>query len=132
LSPIPRPDDGRDGFTLIEAVVALAVLASVLAAISALSASSRAAARATTDRAQLAFVARSLVTELTDRRSLAAGAQSGATSGFVWRSSAELFGANAGDLDNLRWLPYRVSVEVQGPGGSRERIETIRLQRAAP
>jgi general secretion pathway protein I len=103
----PANPEGRgiDGFTLIEALAALAVMGAGLAAIGALANSSvRAGLYAERHLAEIE-TARKIIAGMPSREALPAG-------------------------DTL-WTPQRIEVSIQSPSGAILKIDTIRLRRQA-
>ena len=77
--------DGTAGFTLIEALVALAIVAAVLASIGAVIATMVKGTRSIDQRLALTGVAETLFAALPARNLLKPGRQSGETAGHRWR-----------------------------------------------
>lgn len=120
----------RNGFTLIEVVVALAVVAVALTAIGQLVAVSM-RGTATIDR-RLAFreTLRTIMASLPDRGVLAVGSATGSTSGYRWRIEVAPFVAGFVDPQApTPWQPQAVLVTVQSPSGQIMRVNTIRLRK---
>src|SRR5258707_2839035 len=76
---------GTAGFTLIEALVALAIVAAVLSPIAAVIATSVKGTRSIDQRLALTGAAETLLAELPARNLLKAGRQSGELAGHRWR-----------------------------------------------
>ena len=124
-----RPDAG---FTLIEALIALAIVAMSLSAIGAVIATTVRGTRAIEQRLALAGAADTLVAALPDRRSLAPGSQSGELAGYRWRiDAAPLDAAQPGPVLS-RWMPLAVNVSVRAPDGSGLVVTTVRLAQRPP
>lgn len=124
MSRKSRSDE--NGFTLIEALVALAVVAAVLGSIGSAIATTVRGTRAIDDRLALAGTAEALLTALPARETLKIGRQSGRTAGFVWRIDVTPMPigetAQAG-----RWRPVAVDIRVNKPDGGAIRMKTVRL-----
>jgi len=121
---------GEAGFTLIEALVALAVVAVSLAAIGTLFAANIRSTRALENRLTMAETARTVMTALPDRAQLALDGLSGDIGGHRWRFDVLPFVANFVDLRRpTPWTPQTVVVRVQAPSGPVMRIDTVRLRR---
>jgi len=126
--PSSAPDSG---FTLIEALVALAVLATGVAAICQLGFSTLAAARHTETRLALTGVARKAYAALPERRALGDGAIAGKIDGASWRMVSTPFPfASPGAPPSPTWTPQAVRLIVAGPSGGQIVIDTIRLRPA--
>ena len=121
---------GIAGFTLIEALVALAVMGAGLAAIGSLASSSlRASLYAERHLAEIE-TARKIIAGMPSREALPVGRLSGALDAHDWRINSALIGAPAAVGDSL-WTPQRIEVLVRSPSGAMLKIDTIRLRRQA-
>jgi general secretion pathway protein I len=119
------------GFTLIEALVALAVVAVSLAAIGSLVAANVRGAVAVDQRLSLVEAARSILTSLPDRGQLAPGDSRGELAGNRWQIDVLPFTADFVDPSRpTSWVPHALVIRVQSPNGQLLRIDTVRLQRA--
>ena len=99
------------GFTLIEALVALAIVAAVLGSIGAVI--------ATTVTLLAALPARTL---------LKPGRQIGETAGHRWRIDVSPMNvAVSTDAPTQRFVPLAVSLRLQAPGGPAMQVTTVRL-----
>jgi general secretion pathway protein I len=118
------------GFTLVEALVALAVVAVSLAAIGSLTASNIRTTRALEQRAALAETTRSILTGMPDRDQLVPGNLTGEVGGHRWRLDVLPFAANFIDPNRATpWVAQTVVTRVQSPTGQVLRIDTVRLRR---
>jgi general secretion pathway protein I len=129
--PFERPCEDLDsgaGFTLIEALVALAAAAISLSAIGALVAGNIRGSGRIEQHIGLVETLRAVETGLPDRISLSTGTLSGEMHGQVWSVDIAPF---PGDFVNPRaaqvWTPQRIVIEVQSPSGAVLQLETIRL-----
>lgn len=129
---------GSVGFTLIEALVALAVVAVVLAALGSLVAATVRNAHGLDIRLALVETARALEAELPDRALLDVGTLTGDRSGFLWRVDVLPFpdvppaAASPFEADRRPppppWIPLSVMIRVQAPSGQALQLDTIRLR----
>jgi general secretion pathway protein I len=118
------------GFTLIEALVALAVVAVSLTAIGSLVATNIRGTRALGDRLTLVETTRAIVTDLPDRAQLVSGSLRGEFADHRWQVDVLPFVADF--VDPRRpgpWMPQAVVVTVRSPNGRVLRIDTVRLHR---
>jgi general secretion pathway protein I len=131
--PFERPGEDRDaraGFTLIEALVALAVAAVSLAAIGLLLAGNIRGSGRIEQHLGLIETLRAVEAGLPDRTSLAAGTLSGEMHGQAWSVDIAPF---PGDFVNPRaaqfWTPQTIVIKAQSPTGAALQLEAIRLAR---
>ncbi len=125
-----KPCRRAAGFTLIEALVALAVVAVMLTAIASLTAANLRGVRSIDDRVTVVEAARAVTAGLPNRLELKPGLLSGVMLGHRWR--AEVFPFTAAYVDpraTTPWVPQAVVLTVEAPGGPRVRVETVRLRR---
>jgi general secretion pathway protein I len=126
----PRPRRRETGFTLIEALVALAVVAVSLTAIGSVVATNVRGTRALGQRLALVETTRAILTDLPDREHLVSGNLLGEYAGHRWRVDVAPFAADFIDLSRPGpWMPQAVVVNVRSPGGRVLRIDTVRLHR---
>ena len=128
--PFERAGEELAGFTLIEALVALAVAAVSLAAIGLLMAGNIRGSGRIEQHLGLVETLRAVETGLPDRTSLSAGTLSGEMHGQAWSVDIAPF---PGDFVNPRaaqfWTPQTIVIKVQSPSGAVLQVETIRLGR---
>jgi general secretion pathway protein I len=117
------------GFTLIEALVALAIVAAVLSSIGAVIATTVKGTRAIDQRLALTGAAETLLAALPARTLLTPGRQSGETAGHRWRiDTSPMNVAVASDAaQSQRFIPLAVNMRLQAPGGPAMQITTVRL-----
>jgi general secretion pathway protein I len=117
------------GFTLIEALVALAIVAVVLSSIAGVIATTVRGTRSIDQRLALAGAAETLLAELPARDLLKPGRQSGVLAGHRWRIDVAPLGpAAAGDTAQVqRFVPLSVNLRLQAPDGPAIQLTTVRL-----
>ena len=119
-----------EGFTLLEALVALSIVAAVLSSIGALIATNVRGTRSIEAHLTRLETARSIMTALPDRARLVLGTMSGETEGHPWRVDvAPLATSNQRVETSNPWQPLAVAVTVRAPSGAAMQITTVRLQR---
>ena len=123
------PSNGEAGFTLIEALVALAIVAVALASIGGVVATVSRGTRSVSQRVALVATAESLLTELPARNLLVPGRQSGQKDGNRWSVDISPIAA-AGATG--RWAPLRVVLDLRAPTGMAMKFTTVRLIPVAP
>jgi len=128
-----RPNEGLGasaGFTLIEALVALAVAAILLTAIGSLMAGNIRGSGRIEQHLGLVETMREVETGLPDRTSLSTGTLSGVMHGQTWSVN---FAPFPGNFVNPRaaqfWIPQIIVMKVQSPSGALLQLETMRLAR---
>jgi general secretion pathway protein I len=121
--------DGAAGFTLIEALVALAIVAAVLSSIASVIATTVKGTRSIDQRLALTGAAETLLAELPARSLLKPGRQSGELAGHRWRIDVSPLNlAVAGDTpQNQRFVPLAVNMRLQAPDGPAIQFTTVRL-----
>ncbi len=117
------------GFTLIEALVALAIVAICLSAIGALMGTNIRAVRQIDQRLALVSVLRKVETAMPDRSKLADKDLSGEIAGHVWSVSASPFldAPPPATKERPPWRPETIVIQVRGPSGSTVAVKTLRL-----
>ncbi len=119
--------DGTAGFTLIEALVALAILAAVLSSIGAVIATTVKGTRAIDQRLALTGTAETLLSELPARNLLKPGRQSGELAGHSWRIDVSPLNVPVVNGAKARFVPLAVNLRLQAPGGGALQVTTVRL-----
>ena len=116
------------GFTLIEALVALAVVAVSITAIGSVVATNIRGTAALSQRLALVQTTRAILTDLPDREQLVSGSLRGEFANHRWQVDVLPFAADF--IDPRRpgpWMPQTVVVNVRSPSGRVLRIDTVRL-----
>lgn len=130
--PPERPETTA-GFTLIEALVALAVVAASIGSIGALMAVNVRGTQKVDEHLGLVEAMRSLEADLQDRAHLAPGTQSGDREGIHWAMDVSPYPVGKIDTRKLPvWMPQRVATQARSPAGGVFTTETIRLVRTTP
>ncbi|MBR0875108.1 prepilin-type N-terminal cleavage/methylation domain-containing protein [Bradyrhizobium tropiciagri] len=123
--------DRERGFTLIEALVALAIIAAVLGAIGAVIGTTVQGTRAIDQKLALSGAAETVLAGLPPRGALKPGRQTGTLAGHRWRIDVAPINA-AADAPPSRFVPLAVNMRMQGPGGAQIQVTTVRLVPKAP
>jgi general secretion pathway protein I len=121
--------DGTRGFTLIEALVALAIIAAVLGSIGTVIATTVKGTRGIDQRLALSGTAETLVAALPARGLLKPGRQSGELAGQRWRIDVSRMNVPVvGEAPQTgRFVPLAVTMRLQSPGGPAMQVTTVRL-----
>ena len=120
------------GFTLIEALVALAIVAVALTSIGSLVATSARGAASIQARLTRLEAARTIMSALPGRDELAQGRSSGEVADHSWRIDVLPFTSDdVSQQSHSKWVPRTVIITVQGPDGAAMRLDTIRLQQVS-
>ena len=130
-----RRDDSKRqaGFTLLEALVALALILAFAAVLGPHLSQARRIMVHAEGRVAAQVLLRSLLDAPFDRSGLANAVRKGEASGLRWRIVAEpVLAAAPGTPDQPRWLPYRVTASVAWSSDQVITAETIRLGRPEP
>jgi general secretion pathway protein I len=124
-------DAARAGFTMIEALVTLAVIAIVLTAIGLVVSANIRGTQMVAERLTLIETGRALLTALPGRNELAAGDTTGELANNRWRLDVLPFSADFVDTSQpTPWVPQTVVLRLQSPNGEILRIDTVRLRRS--
>lgn len=115
------------GFTLLEALIALALVATGLSAIGAVVATNAQAVPKLERHLDLISIARSVLASLPPDDRLVPGSTSGATATYRWRINVTPF--QFAPVAQSPWTPQRVTVQVQGNAGGSFNLGTVRLSR---
>ena len=120
--------DGEKGFTLIEALVALAIIAAVLSSIAAVIGTTVKGTRKIDQRLALTGAAETLFAVLPPRNLLKPGRQSGELAGHRWRIDIAPLNLAAQEVPQTSpFVPLAVNLRMQAPDGPAIQITTVRL-----
>jgi general secretion pathway protein I len=120
------------GFTLIEALVALAIMTFSLGAIAELAASTHRSGLSIESRLAAVETAQKIIAGLPDRGKIGPAGMKGEVDSQRWRVDSRFYPIDFGKLDAASiWSLEEIVVEVQGPTGSQIRINMIRLIKRA-
>jgi general secretion pathway protein I len=120
---------GELGFTLIEAIVALAVVTVVLAAIGSVVAANLRGVRSLEEHVAMMQAARLLVAELPRKGGSFPDDLGGEISGYRWQLQLSPIVDTDQAGPDSRFIPERVELRVQSPSGAMVSLETVRLQK---
>ncbi|MCP3401454.1 type II secretion system protein J [Bradyrhizobium sp. CCGB20] len=115
------------GFTLIEALVALAIIAVVLGTIGSVIATTAKGTRSIDQHLALAGTAERLLADLPARGLLKPGRQSGELAGSRWRLEVAPMNVAGGDPATDRFVPMAVNLRLQRADGSAIQVTTVKL-----
>jgi prepilin-type N-terminal cleavage/methylation domain-containing protein len=130
-----RRNDGKGqaGFTLLEALVALALVLAFAGALGPHLSQARRIMDHAEGRVAAQVLLRSLLDAPFDRTGLAKASRGGETGGLRWHIAAEPVLTSApGTPDRLNWLPFRITAKVTWGSDQAITAETIRLGRPEP
>ncbi|MGY3513202.1 PulJ/GspJ family protein [Bradyrhizobium lupini] len=115
------------GFTLIEALVALAIIAVVLGTIGSVIATTVKGTRAIDQHLALSGTAETLLADLPARSLLKPSRQSGELAGSRWRVDVAPMNVAGGNPATGRFVPLAVNLRLQRADGSAIQITTVKL-----
>ena len=125
--------NGQAGFTLLEALVALALVLAFAAVLGPHLSQARRIMANADGRVAAQVLLRSLLDAPFDRSGLANASRDGETGGLRWRIVAEpVVAAAPGAPDRPNWLTFRVMASVAWGSGQVITAETMRLGRPPP
>ncbi|MBK3665674.1 type II secretion system protein [Bradyrhizobium diazoefficiens] len=119
--------DGAAGFTLIEALVALAIIAIVLGTIGSVISVTTKGTRSIDQRLALAGTAETLLADLPARALLKPGRQSGELAGSRWRVDIAPMNVAGGNPATDRFVPLAVNLRLRRADGSAIQVTTVKL-----
>lgn len=121
-------ENSESGFTLIEAVVTLALVAVALAAIGSLVATNARGARALEQHVALMETARLIASGMPQSGEAFPDDLAGEVNGYRWQMRVSPFVGSNLVIPESRFLPRRIELRVQSPSGVIASFETVRLQ----
>ena len=128
-----RDGGGQAGFSLLEALVSLAVILPFVGVLGPHLSQARRIMHHADGRVAAQVLLRSLLDAPFDRSGLANTSRKGEANELRWRIAAEpVLVAAPGAPDQPRWLPYRVTASVAWGSDQVITAETIRLGRPEP
>lgn len=125
---ISPEQEGEAGFTMIEAVVTLALVTVVLAAIGYLVAANTRGVRILEQHVALMETARLVATGIPRNAEPLPDDLAGEMSGHRWQIRQSPFFGGVPAIPESRFVPQRVELRVQSPSGAVLLLETVRLQ----
>lgn len=128
-TPQRRKNRSHRGFTIIEALIALAIVSSAVTAIGSVFATTALGVRSAEQHLSLVQIARGVVAALPLNNSLVLRNISGETEGYQWQIKPSLFlAASQEQAGGSGSVPVKLDVEIRSPSGAVIHLETIRLQ----
>jgi general secretion pathway protein I len=124
---LSRRSCSNAGFTLIEALVALAIIAVVLGTIGSVIATTAKGTRSIDQRLALSGTAETLLADLPARGLLKPGRQSGELAGSRWRVDVTPMNVAGGNPATDRFVPMAVNLRLQRADGAAIQITTVKL-----
>lgn len=118
----------EDGFTMIEAVVALALVTILLASIGSLVAVNARGAQSLERHVALMQSARLIASALPHGGEPLSSDLAGEVSGYRWQMRVSPFSGGGAAIAESRFVPRRIELRVQSPSGAIASFETVRLQ----
>jgi len=125
---VTSQESGEGGFTMIEAVVALALVAVVLAAIGSLVATNARGALALEQHVALMETARLIASGIPRSGQPLPDDLAGEVSGYRWQMRVSPFVGEDSVIPEARFVPQRIELRVKSPSGAIASFETVRLQ----
>jgi len=120
--------EGEGGFTMIEAVVTLALVSVVLAAIGYLFAANSRSVRVLEQHVALMETARLVAASIPRHGEALPNDLTGEMSGDRWQIRLSPFFDGIRTVPDSRYIPQRVELRVRSPSGAILSLETVRLQ----
>jgi general secretion pathway protein I len=125
---ISPEQDGQSGFTMIEAVVTLALVTVVLSAIGYLVAANSRGVRILEQHVALMETARLVATSIPRNGETLPDELTGEMSGDRWQIRLSPFFDGIPSVPDSRFMPQRIELRVRSPSGAILTLETVRLQ----
>jgi general secretion pathway protein I len=125
---ISPEQDGESGFTMIEAVVTLALVTVVLSAIGYLVAANTRGVRVLEQHVALMETARLVATSIPHNGGALPDDLTGEMSGHRWQIRLSPFLDGVPAVPESRFVPQRLELRVRSPSGAILTLETVRLQ----
>jgi general secretion pathway protein I len=125
---MPPDREAESGFTMIEAVVTLALVTIVLAAIGYLVAANSRGVRVLEQHVALMETARLVATSIPRNGEALPSDLTGEMSGHRWQIRLSPFVDDVPIVPESRFMPQRIELWVRSPSGAIVSIETVRLQ----
>jgi general secretion pathway protein I len=125
---ISPEQDGQSGFTMIEAVVTLALVTVVLSAIGYLVAANTRGVRILEQHVALMETARLVATSIPRNGETLPDDLTGEMSGDRWQIRLSPFLNGVPAVPESRFVPQRLELRVRSPSGAILTLETVRLQ----
>ena len=132
MRPATRSDTrgGQAGFTLIEALISIAVIAVSLAAIGSLTGTSARGVRSLEQHVALMETARTIAANMPSRVQPLPRELAGELYGNRWRIDMLPFvGTAMATVPDIPWIPQTMAIRIQSPSGAVLDLQTVRLQR---
>jgi len=128
LFGMARRRNSESGFTMIEAVIALAVVAVVLAAIGSLVASNARGVQFVDDHVALMQTARLIASGIPRNGERFPRDTTGEVDGYRWQMRISPFQLIGNETPDAPFSPKRIELRVWSPAGTTVLLETVRLQ----
>ena len=125
---ISPEQEGEGGFTMIEAVVTLALVTIVLAAIGYLVAANSRGVRVLEQHVALMETARLVASSIPRHGEALPNDLAGEMSGHRWQMRLSPFFDEVPAVPESRFMPQRIELRLRSPSGAILSLETVRLQ----
>ncbi len=125
---IPSKAHRQAGFTVIEALIALAIVSVVLASIGSLVATNVQSTRHLEQHVALMETARLVASSLPRQGEPLPSNIAGKLAGFAWQMRASPFSGQGPVVSKSAFVPELIELKVRSPSGATVSLQTIRLQ----